>query len=472
MPGRDLPDLDERLRRLPAALAVEAPAGLAERIAGRGRHRRWLRRATAAAVVVALLGGAVATRLAVLDHTPTPVVNPGLVVPNATPEQLAGGHWQALPPMPPGQPGRRNGAAVVWTGHELIVWGGASIKPLETYADGAAYDPGTGRWTPLPPAPESQWLYEGDRGLAVWTGREVLVWGGVTAVDPVHSPGLARPADGVAYDPARRTWRRLPALPARLKPLAGDRWVVWTGRELLTGGVQEDGAGGGVLAGAYDPATNRWRVLPQSPTLTGGSRHLRARTALWAGNRLLVWNFWSRAASAANDLTGASTRPDAEPDGIDLWAYDPVGDHWTVLSDPPEEVRGVVANSSTVWTGQEVMIASPRVDLVAGKERTTILAGRYDPASGRWTGIAPVPLRPSGSVTLAWAGAAVVAPDKGVVYTPATNRWLRLPAAPDAATSLPPSSWGVERALLRTHDRATGAFQVYVLIPARPAGRR
>jgi len=33
MPGHDLPGLDERLRQLPAALAVGAPAGLAERIA-------------------------------------------------------------------------------------------------------------------------------------------------------------------------------------------------------------------------------------------------------------------------------------------------------------------------------------------------------------------------------------------------------------------------------------------------------
>lgn len=37
MPGRDLPDLEEQLRRLPTALAVEAPAGLAERVTRGGR---------------------------------------------------------------------------------------------------------------------------------------------------------------------------------------------------------------------------------------------------------------------------------------------------------------------------------------------------------------------------------------------------------------------------------------------------
>jgi hypothetical protein len=470
MPGRDLPDLEERLRRLPAALAVEAPAGLAERIARRGHQRRRLRRATAAALVVALLGGAVATRLAVLDHAPTPVLNPGLVVPGATPEQLARGRWQALPPMPSGLLARRTGAAVVWTGHELIVWGGASRDLSRTYADGAVYNPGTGRWAPLPPAPEGQWLQE-DRGLVVWTGREVLVWGGITIPDPVHAPRLGKVADGVAYDPARRTWRRLPARPAALEPLAGDRWTVWTGRELLAVAVEEAGAGAGVVAGAYDPAANRWRVLPQSPTLTGGSGHLRARTAVWAGSRLLVWNYWSRAARAANDLTGAFDHPDVEPAGIDLWAYDPASDRWTVLPAPPKEVRGVVAEASMVWTGQEVAIASARVDFVAGKYRTTIVAGRYDPVRARWTPIAPLPLRPAGHLILVWAGAAVVAPYKSAVYDPAAGRWLRLPAEPDSAANPPLRSWGVERALLRTHERATGGVQVYVLVPAKPTGR-
>jgi hypothetical protein len=41
MPSPDLPGLNERLRQLPATLAVEPSAGLAERIARRGRRRRW-----------------------------------------------------------------------------------------------------------------------------------------------------------------------------------------------------------------------------------------------------------------------------------------------------------------------------------------------------------------------------------------------------------------------------------------------
>jgi hypothetical protein len=467
MPGRDLPDLEERLRRLPAALAVEAPAGLAERIARQGGRRRRLRRVTAAAVAVAVLGVAVATRSAVLDDTPMPVLNPGLLVRDATPRQLARGQWQTLPSLPPGLLPRRNGAAVVWTGQELIIWGGVKVRGSigETLADGAAYDPRTGRWALLPPAPESQWL-EGDNGLAVWTGREMLVWGGVTIPDPVGAPNRGRPADGVAYDPQRRTWRRLPARTAQPTPSCGDCWAVWTGRELVVGQVEEADGGGGTLAVAYDPAADRWRPLPPSPTLTGGNGHLRARTATWVGTRLLVWSFWSSTARGPFDETGATGRPDERPDGIDLWAYDPATDRWTVLPAPPGQVRRVADGSAMVWTGREVVIAAVQTEADTGQTGAITLAGRYDPEGARWTPIAPPPIR-GGRVDLAWAGAAVVELNRNAVYDPATDGWLRLPAPPEPAGHWPSQSWGAERALLRIEERPTGAIEVHLLVPAR-----
>jgi Kelch motif len=467
MPGRDLPDLEERLRRLPTALAVEAPAGLAERVARQGGRRRRLRRVTAAALVVAVVGVAVATRSAVLDDTPTPVLGPFWLGQDAAPRQLVRGRWQELPSLPAGLLARRNDAVVVWTGKKLIVWGGASQRGTEfrTLADGAVYDPRTRRWEPLPPAPESQWLM--DNGLAVWTGREVLVWGGYTIADPEGQPNLGRPADGVAYDPERRTWRRLPPRPERLRMVGSDRWAVWTGRELVAGTVQEAGAGGGTFAVAYDPAANRWRPLPPSPTLTpGGSGHLQARTAMWAGNRLLVWNFWSRTARDLFNESGAEDHPNEEPDGIDLWAYDPATGRWTVLPAPPSQVRRVANGSEMMATGQEVVIASVRVENIGGRDRPTGVAGRYHPDRARWTPIAPQP-GPYGEVDLAWTGAALVDPSENAVYDPATDRWLRLPAVPEPAARRPSRSTGAERALLRMEGRTTGAIDVYLLVPAR-----
>jgi hypothetical protein len=460
MPGTDLGDrLDHLLRTVEDGVTAANPAAVIRR----GRRRR-LRRMTAAAVAVAaLLAVAVLTRAVLVDR-PTPVLGP-LLVQDATPAQLAGGRWRALPVLPAGQLDHRERAAVVWTGRQLVYWGGAGHPPVRAHADGAALDPGTNRWATLPPAPEGQqWQLEGDSGVAVWTGGEVLVWGGMTIPDPVAAPNVATLADGVAYDPARRTWRRLPRPPQQLRWASLNQWVLWTGRELMVGGV-EQGPGGGTRAGAYDPATNHWRLLPRSPRLTGGPDHLQARTAMWAGTRLLVWNFWSPTAHTANNRDAVAARPEAEPHGIDLWAYNPATNRWTVLPDPPDQVRRMVAGASMVWTGQEVIIASAQT----AQRRTVTRAGRYDPDRAAWTPIAPPP-RPSGAnpgrVTLEWTGSAVVEPGNAV-YDPAADRWLPLPAEPDQATP-PLVAQSPARALLRVQTHADGAVQIYVLEPDRP----
>ena len=45
MPTAERPDLEERLRRLPAVLAVDPPPGLLDGVVRQGRRRRLLRRA-------------------------------------------------------------------------------------------------------------------------------------------------------------------------------------------------------------------------------------------------------------------------------------------------------------------------------------------------------------------------------------------------------------------------------------------
>jgi hypothetical protein len=232
----------------------------------------------------------------------------------------------------------------------------------------------------------------------------------------------------------------------------------------MAGGV-EQGAGGGVVVGAYDPAADRWRMLPRSPRLTGGPDHLQARMAMWAGTRLLVWNFWSPEAHTANNRDAVAARPEAEPDGIDLWAYDPAARRWTVLPDPPEQVRRMVAGASMVWTGRDVVLASAQT----AQGRTVTRAGRYDPDRAAWTPIAPPP-RPRdanlGRVTLEWTGSAVVEPGNAV-YDLAADRWLPLPAEPDR-TMPPQVAESPARALLHVRPHPDGAVQVYVLEPDRP----
>src|SRR6266496_3718463 len=64
---------------------------------------------------------------------------------------------------------------------------------------------------------------------AVWTGREVLVVGGIPAV---RTDQDRRFTDGAAYDPARDTWRRLAPSPQPRGSLMAQH-LAWTGARLL-----------------------------------------------------------------------------------------------------------------------------------------------------------------------------------------------------------------------------------------------
>jgi hypothetical protein len=112
------------------------------------------------------------------------------------------------------------GAYAVWDGREVLVAGGTTASALSTA--GLAYDPATNRWRRLPPT-------AGRAGAAaVWTGRRLLVWGGQTF------PGATVTArHGLTYDPIGNRWSRLleSPLPARVDPT-----IVWTGRELIVWG--------------------------------------------------------------------------------------------------------------------------------------------------------------------------------------------------------------------------------------------
>ena len=78
-------------------------------------------------------------------------------------EQRAGGAWI----------GRRTAHTAVWTGSEMIVWGGsADSGPLN---DGSRYNPVANNWTAVntSSAPAARSAH-----TAVWTGSEMIVWGG------------------------------------------------------------------------------------------------------------------------------------------------------------------------------------------------------------------------------------------------------------------------------------------------------
>jgi N-acetylneuraminic acid mutarotase len=147
--------------------------------------------------------------------------------------------WRRLPPMP--EP--RVDATATWTGSEVLVVGGHGGRWRHVYADGVAYSPATNRWRRLPA------MFTGRaEHTAVWTDRQLLVWGGRTS----RGVTVVAPPYGAAYDPASNRWSALPK--SALRGRTGHA-AVWTGTQMLIWGGTPVSGGGSVGDGAaYTPS--------------------------------------------------------------------------------------------------------------------------------------------------------------------------------------------------------------------------
>ncbi len=135
--------------------------------------------------------------------------------------------------------------------------------------------------------------------VSVWTGTELVVWGGSRPND--GDPGIIDTLDdGAAYDPATDTWRILAPSPLAGRTGAG---VVWTGAEILVLATQ----GGGVLptldGAAYNPTTDTWRVLPEFDHTLGWSVLRTVDGTGYLKTRIRSVDQWFRVDSETGALT-------------------------------------------------------------------------------------------------------------------------------------------------------------------------
>ena len=108
----------------------------------------------------------------------------------------------------------------IWTGSEMIVWGGSS-ETSSGMNSGGRYDPATSTWRPTSTA--TNFPFGASAHSAVWTGSEMIVWGG--------SLGNR----GGRYDPVSDSW--LPTSTGTNVPAPRtDHTAVWTGAEMLVWG--------------------------------------------------------------------------------------------------------------------------------------------------------------------------------------------------------------------------------------------
>ncbi len=314
------------------------------------------------------------------------------------------GSWTATTTVD--APAGRSGHSAVWTGSEMIVWGGRSdIFGGAPLGDGARYDPVLDQWRALAtqdaPSPRAD-------HVAVWTGSEMVVWGGdydngggryAPALDqwtplapggPVAASSYATwfgawtgsdvlvwtPEGGGLYSPAANAWQ---AVRAEGQPaFSGDYAAAWTGTEML---IWSPGG-----SGRYTPSNDSWRPMSNA----GAPQALWGFGSVWTGREMIVWG-------------GASSIDVYLADGA---AYDPALDRWRPVSG-----AGVPLAREyfpLVWTGRAVLAwGGYGSEKLGWGEDASVLdgGGFWDPSGGTWQTMA-WPARPTrrGGHTAVWTG--------------------------------------------------------------------
>jgi N-acetylneuraminic acid mutarotase len=316
-------------------------------------------------------------------------------------------------------PSAATGQAGVWTGQQLLVWGGSLGGGVDS-GMGAAYRPDLDLWQTISGtnAPAAR-----DQHSAVWSGQEMIVWGGASGGNYVNTGGR--------FNPSNAVWTAVStngAPAGRIGHVAvwtGGRMVVWGGRN--NNGVLGDGA-------YYDPVADQWTTL----TLSSPPSPRFGAVAVSTGNRVLVWGGQDPSGAlntGAQLILGTTGVPTAwvaisslnaptnrsahsmvwTGQKLLVWGgqgggsflgdgalYDPVADAWS----PITATNGPAARSahSAVWSGQEMLVFGGEAFL-----GTLSDGGAYDPAAGTWRSLSALgsPQARSGATT-AWSGSAML----------------------------------------------------------------
>ena len=294
-------------------------------------------------------------------------------------------------------PAARVGHSAVWTGTELLVWGG---RQGGTYlSDGARYDAAADVWRPMSPsnAPSPRWLH-----AAVWTGTELIIWGGRSAFDNFDVL-----SDGARYTPATDTWVPLSttAAPGARSQMA----AVWTGNEMLIWGGAGEGWDIEALGARYNPSTDTWGSLSEK----GAPEPRMEPTAVWTGNEMIVWG-------------GVRYAPDQNTFGTG-GRYDPRRDSWTLL--PTNGAPSARTGHAAVWTGSEMIIWGGAEDV-----EYMNTGARFNVATGKWTPttLKDAPLQRLGHCAV-WTGSEMIVCGgvtairnvtfAGSRYNPSVDKW-------------------------------------------------
>jgi hypothetical protein len=198
-----------------------------------------------------------------------------------------------------GAPDARAGHTAVWTGNEMIVWGGyfTGLNPymnLTNLNTGGHYSPAENDWmrtTPVRGAPSAR---NGHR--AIWTRTEMIIWGGSTNQRPPTVPSSrANLPTGARYNPMTETWIPMSTngLPVFLAHTSSSNYgppdavptAAWTGSEMLVWGVASLTFANQSGGASYNPTADTWSLISNIGAPSGRAGH----TAGWTGSGMLVF---------------------------------------------------------------------------------------------------------------------------------------------------------------------------------------
>jgi hypothetical protein len=231
----------------------------------------------------------------------------------------------------------------IWTGSEMIVWGGygGGLDDLNT---GGKYNPNTDTWTPVSvnSAPTGRSFH-----TAVWTGSEMIAWGGY------HSNGGLVFNTGGRYNPGSNSWTATPTTNAPTPRFS--HTAIWTGGEMIVWGG-EDVSSAFNTGGRYNPGTNDWTATSTTNAPSARLHH----TAIWTGDEIIVW--------------GGDNFPNFFNTG---GRYSPNTDTWIVTTG--NNAPSSRYSHTAVWTGSEMIVWGG----FDGSGLNT--GGRYNAGMDSWT---------------------------------------------------------------------------------------
>jgi hypothetical protein len=236
----------------------------------------------------------------------------------------------------------------VWTGTEMITWGGFYISSdvkYTYYDDGARYNPSTDTWTMMSAvnAPVKSAYHS-----TAWTGTEMIVWGGLdsTNVDFFGNQTFFFHNSGKRYNPASNTWINITTTGA---PSARARApAVWTGTNMVVWGGN-DGAVGVNDGGRYNPVSNTWSPVS---AVNAPVADFYTTRIFWTGTYAIILGHQDTMAR-----------------------YNPAINTWLISAKCP---AGIFYNkNAAVWTGTELWVYEP-----AAKRMH-----KYNPVTNVWSNV-------------------------------------------------------------------------------------